>query len=86
MKQQKNPKPDNDKWYHCVTSCEITQECGEDVAKWMGNLKELKSKDEADSAADQQANAVGRQLGKACQRRTARRHAQRLATHIRHKL
>jgi hypothetical protein len=66
MKEQQRKgkaKPDSDKWYHCVTSCEITRECGAEVAEWLGDLKEKRSKDSKDSAKDQKANKDGRDCG-----------------------
>jgi hypothetical protein len=65
MKAERRPRPNNDKWYHCVTSCEITRVCGADVATDLGILKELFSKDSdfEDSIGDENANAAGRDCG-----------------------
>ncbi|HNS81346.1 MAG TPA: RHS repeat-associated core domain-containing protein [Kiritimatiellia bacterium] len=63
------PKKNRDKWYHCVTSCEVARRCGEKVAIGFGNLKERISKDPYDSADDQKANADGRRGADKCNRK-----------------
>ncbi|MCZ7593225.1 MAG: hypothetical protein M5U15_14285 [Kiritimatiellae bacterium] len=58
-------KAGRDKWYHCVTSCQITKVCGAEFAESLGNAKERgKNPNDPDTASDQKANADGRDCGK----------------------
>jgi RHS repeat-associated protein len=70
LDDKKGKKADRDKWYHCVTSCEIADRCGKEVAETMGNVKEEWFSDDAlDSAIDQQANADGRDCSDRCDKK-----------------
>ena len=59
-----------DKWYHCVTSCEMTRACGSAMAWALGELRELWQRTQpghdptgTDTAQDKRANRDGRKCG-----------------------
>lgn len=54
-----------DKYYHCLTSCQMTKVCGSMAAAVMGSMKEWLSDDEQDSKEDQIANEAGRDCANA---------------------
>jgi hypothetical protein len=61
----------SDKWFHCVTSCEITRECGAGMAQAMGNVWEwLYPGGTTDTWLDQLANQDGRNCGDCKEKRS----------------
>jgi RHS repeat-associated protein len=52
----------NDKYWHCVTSCQIARYAGKSVAIDIGNWQERKEPYSADAIEDQKANKCGRNL------------------------
>ncbi|MBA4148776.1 MAG: hypothetical protein H0X66_11740 [Verrucomicrobia bacterium] len=54
-----------DKWFHCVTSCELARTCGEDTAAILSFLRELgtsigSENTKEDSRTDKEADRIGR--------------------------
>ena len=72
LQAQGRLRPNADKWYHCVVSCEISRACNPFYAKFMGDFHERWNRGgREDTARDQEANRIGRECGSdPCEKRS----------------